>query len=255
MQQSNEFMADLWGTFCHQLPNTKLPIDCVWSIPQQTVGMLWPPSDSTVEEIQGICLWPQNLWGHAEVLHERQEARRQFRDCWESFFLFVLFVLFWDYTWEKERVEREFWKVFSSALPLLPRKYRAKCLVFLKGTEANAEYFLVVAEEVFCLFRNVNVQFNRVFNNTFLKFTLYCYKRAFCSRLKQCFYAKEARLFLPTGCAFIAKAHRMFAAIFFAGSTTLLLCVAFITRSQTVFKHHFSTCNLRSICEPRNVWK
>lgn len=56
MQQSNEFMADLWGMFGHQLPNTKLPIDCVWTIPQQTVSMLCLPSDSTVEEIQGICL-------------------------------------------------------------------------------------------------------------------------------------------------------------------------------------------------------
>lgn len=149
MQQSNEFMADLWGMFCHQLPNTKLPIDYVWTIPQQIVGMLWLPSDSTVEEIQGICLWPPNLWGHAEVLHEGQEAGKQFRDCWESSFLSVLFVLFWDYTWEKERVQREFWKVFSSALPLLPWKYRAKLLLILKGTEANAEYFLIVAEEVF----------------------------------------------------------------------------------------------------------
>lgn len=214
--------------------------------------MLWLPSDSTVEEIQGICLWPQNLWGHAEFLHEWQEAGKQFTGCWESSFLSVLFVLFWDYTWE--RVEREFWKVFSSTLPLLPQKYRAKLLRISKGTEANAEYFLISAEEV-CLFRNVNAQLNRIVNNTFLKFTLCCYKRAFCLRLKQRFHAKEARLFLPTGCEFIAKAHMMFAAIFFAGSTTLLLCIASITRSQTVFKQHFSTCNLWSICEPRNIWK
>lgn len=149
MQQSDEFMADLWGMFCHQLPNTKLPIDCVRSIPQQTVGTLWLLSDSTVEEIQGICLWPQNLWGHAEVLRERRGAGRQFRACWVSSFHFVLFVLFWDFTWEEERVEREFWKVFSSGLPLLPLSYRAELLLSSMGTEANAECFLIVTEGIF----------------------------------------------------------------------------------------------------------
>lgn len=142
-------MANLWGTFHHQLPNTKLPIDCVWIIPEQTVGTQWLPSDSTVEEIQGICLWPQDLWGHAEVLHERQGAGKQFRACWVFCFLFVLFVLFWDFTWEEERVEREFWKVFSFGLPQLPLKYRAKLLLSPMGTEANATYFLIVTEGVY----------------------------------------------------------------------------------------------------------
>lgn len=252
MQQSNEFMADLWGTFCHQLPNTKLPTDCVGTIPQQTVGMLWVPSALTVEEIQRICLWPQNLWGHAGVLHERQEANSS-----ETVgnLLFFLFCLFSFGTTHGKKADREFWKVFSSALPPLPQKYRAKLLLILKGTETNAEHFLIVAEEVFSVFRNVNVQFNRILNNSFLKFTLCCYKRVFCLRLKQCFYAKGARLVLPTGCEFIAKAHTMFVTIFFAGSASLLLSIASITRSQTVFKQHFSTCNLWSICEPRNIWK
>lgn len=104
--------------------------------------------------------------------------------------------------------------------------------------------FLLLQRGFFYMFRNVNVQFNRIFNNTFFKRTLCCYKRAFCSRLKHCFYAKEKRLLLPTGCEFLAKAHRMFAAIFFGGSTTLLLYITSITRSQTVFKQCFSTCNL-----------
>lgn len=56
MQQSYEFMANLWGMFFHQVPSTKIPIDCMWNIPQQTAGTLWLPSDSTMEEIQGICL-------------------------------------------------------------------------------------------------------------------------------------------------------------------------------------------------------
>jgi len=42
--------------FRHQLPNTKLTIDCVLSAPQQTAGTLRLPSDYTVEEIQGIYL-------------------------------------------------------------------------------------------------------------------------------------------------------------------------------------------------------
>lgn len=167
--------------------------------------------------------------------------------------LFFLFCLFSFGTTHGKKVDREFWKVFSSALPPLPQKYRAKLLLILKGTETNAEHFLIVAEEVFSVFRNVNVQFNRILNNSFLKFTLCCYKRVFCLRLKQCFYAKGARLVLPTGCEFIAKAHTMFVTIFFAGSASLLLSIASITRSQTVFKQHFSTCNLWSICEPRNI--
>lgn len=44
----------------------------------------------------------------------------------------------------------------------------------------------------FCMFRYVNIQFNRIFNK-FLKCTLSCYKRAFCSRLKYRFYDKEER--------------------------------------------------------------
>lgn len=255
MQQSHEFMADLWGMSRHQLPNTKLPIDCVWSIPQQAVGMLWLPSDSTVEEIQGICLWPQNLWGHAEVLRERQGAGEQFRACWVSSFLFVLFVLFWDFTWEEERVEREFWKVFSSGVPLLPLKYRPKLLLSSMGTEANAEYFYCYRGRGVCMFRSVNVQLNRIFKNALLKCTWCCCKRAFCSRLNHCFYAEEERGLLSTGCEFIAKPHRTSAANFFGGSATLLLYITSIARPQTVFKQCFSTCNLQSICDPRNIQK
>lgn len=86
-----------------------------------------------MEEIQGICPWPQSLWGHEKVLHEQRGTGKQFRACWVPSFLFVLFVLFWDFTWKEERFEREFWKVFNSGLPLLPSKYKAKLLLSSVG--------------------------------------------------------------------------------------------------------------------------
>lgn len=126
MQQSDEFMANLWGMFFHQLPSTKIPIDFCGT----SLSRLLAHCGSLV--IRPWKKFKEFVSDHRvmqKVLHERQGAGKQFRACWVSSFLFVLFVLFWDFTCKKERVEREFWKVFNSGLSLFPLKYNAKLLL------------------------------------------------------------------------------------------------------------------------------
>lgn len=74
------------------------------------------------------------------------------------FFLSVLFVLFWDFTWEEETVERELWKVFGCGLPLLPLKQEAKLLLSSVGAEASAEHLSLFQRCALCGLRNGNVQ-------------------------------------------------------------------------------------------------
>lgn len=148
MQQSNEFMADLWGMFCHQLPNTKYPIDCVWTIPQQTEACCGSPVIPQWKKFKEFVS-DHRIYEALKKFFMNGRKQGNSSETVENlpFFLFCLFSF--GTTHGKKRVEREFWKVFNSALPLLPWKYRAKLLLILKGNEANAEYFLIVAEEGF----------------------------------------------------------------------------------------------------------
>lgn len=91
-----------------------------------------------------------------------------------------MFVLFWDFTWEEERVDKEFWKVFSSGLPLLPLKYRAKLLLSSVGTEANAEYFLTVTERGFFICSEM-LMFNSI------EFLIIHFLNALCAAIKEHF--------------------------------------------------------------------